>query len=324
MIYRDCSHSESVSIMRILSACAEADIRAEPMLLAWSKSQRKAQSMRINRIANDLSQGSDLDEVLRNTHAAVCDEHAVAIRFGNRLRILPQLTSAILGHSPSLSWRYRAMIGYILIVLATFLCVIGFLAMKIFPMYEQIIHDFGADSPASFQWAVALSPYLIVVTMCLPLVFLFALSLIVSRRMRRWLVRPFQFRERLAAVLELLGVAMSEGVSIDKAASELSVCLSDPDIKKRLLRVAEDSDALSSTGFLTPDELEQCKTLSDPTYQGRFLLLLAAQRCERIRRIWAVRFEILIPVLVAIMGILVLVESQAILEPLTQLIQGLS
>lgn len=324
MIDRACSHSESLSLMRIFSACAEANIRMEPMLLAWSKSQRKAQATRIKGIAECLAKGSDLDDVLRNSHSAMCDEHADAIRFGNRLGILPQLTLVMLGYSTSLSWRYRALIGYVLVIFTIFLCVIGFLAFKILPVYARIISDFGMDSPISFQWAVALSPYLMVVAMFLPLVFLFTLLLIVSRRLRRWLLLPFQRRERQAAVLELLGVAMNEGFSIEKAASELLMCMRDRDIKKRLALVVESSDILSSTGFLTPFEFEQWETLTTPYHQGWFLQAVATQRRERIRRARVVRLEMLIPVVVGIMGILVLMESLAVFEPLTQLVKGLS
>lgn len=324
MIDRACSHAESVSLMRIFSACAEANIREAPMLLAWSKSQRKTQATRINGIAERLAKGAGLDDVLHNSHSVMCEEHVVAIRFGNRLGILPQLTSVILGYSTSLSWRYRALIGYALVMLTIFLGVIGFLAITILPAYAQIINEFGMDSPTSFQWAVAMARCFFVGLLSLPLIFLVAVLLIVSRRLRRWLLLPFQRNERRAAVLELLGVALNEGFSIETAASELLVCMRDLDIKQRLSHVVESQDILPSIGLLTPFEFEQWKTLATPDHQGWFLQAVATQRRERIRRERVVRLEILIPVMVGIMGILVLMESLAIFEPLIQLVKGLS
>lgn len=322
---RACSRVESASILRIVAGCAEADVAAPPMLTAWVASQRPHQARRLARLADRLAGGESLEAVVANAPATLLTEHAVAVSFGGRTGLVPQMVAATVNRDPGLSWRYRVAIGYLGIVFLMFLAVAGFLSLKIVPIYAKIVDDFGMARPASLQLAWNMSGYVALASAMVPLVILFTMLLVISRRLRRRLSWPLQGGERRAAAVELLGVAVEAGRPLDEAARELAAVQRDRRLARRLMRVAEKGSQSSGLRPLVGRlAAEQYCRLVSPVDQGWLLKTVAAKRRERSRRRWTAAAEILVPVGVVLMGLLVLVESLAVLGPLQDLVGGLS
>lgn len=322
---RACSRVESASILRIVAGCSEADVAAPPMLTAWAASQRPHQARRLERLADRLAGGESLDAVMAGAPATLLTEHAVAVSFGERTGLVPQMVAATVNRDPGLSWRYRVAIGYLGIVFLMFLAVAGFLSLKIVPIYAKIVDDFGMARPASLQLAWAMSGYVALASAMVPLVILFTILVVISRRLRRRLAWPLQRGERRAAAVELLGVAVESGCPLDEAARQLAAVQQDRRLARSLLRVAEgDGQPRALTRVLGRLAAEQYGKLASPVDRGWLLKTVASKRRERSRRRWTAAAEILVPVGVVMMGLLVLVESLAVLGPLQDLVGGLS
>jgi hypothetical protein len=322
---RACSQVESRAILRMLAACDEAGVAAAPMLTAWAASQRGHQSRRVVELADELAAGTPMDEAVNGRLTTMLDEHIVAARYGGRMGLLPAVVQSTVSRGPGLSWRYRVAIGYLAVVLVMFLGVAGFLSLSIVLIYARIIDDFGMQRPASLELALGLSGYVVMASAMVPLVFLLTAAMILSRRLRRRCLWPWQGGERRAAAVELLGVAVAAGRPLGEAAGVLAACQSDRRLERKLKRVAEAEEPTASlAGLVRRVEAEQFGRLSKPSDQGWLLTTSAARRRERRRRRWTLTAELLVPIGVALMGLLVLVESLAVLGPLRDLVGGLS
>jgi type II secretory pathway component PulF len=322
---RACSATESMSILRILAACAQAQTAVPPMLAAWARCQRAAQANRIDAIVDELTRGVPLDAALAASGNAMRDDHLIAARFAAKTDLLPQVIPAVVNVTSGLSWRYRSALGYLAVVLFIFLGVSGFLSLRVMPLWAQILHDFDMDVPYSAIIAQAISPYIVATGACLPILVLGGFLLMASRRLRRWLARPFQAGERRAAALDLLGIALGAGRPLPEAAHLLAASQqSDQRLTHRLEAIATDASGMARSGLLRPVELEQWERLSTVADQGWLLRTAAARRRERTRRRWTLAAELIVPVGVALMGSLVLIEAFAVLGPLRDLVQTLS
>jgi len=134
-----------------------------------------------------------------------------------------------------------------------------------------------------------------------------------------------QSSERREAAVELLGVAVAAGRPLAGAAGVLAECQSDRRLARKLTQVAHAPDpAAGLAGLVRRVEAEQLRRLAKPGDQGWLLTTAATRRRERRRRRWTVAAELLVPVCVAMMGLLVLIESLAVLGPLQDLVGGLS
>ena len=322
---RGCSGVESASILRILAACAEAGVAAPPMLAAWADSKRPRQAKRVRRMAERLAAGESLARVVDGNLATLLDEHVVAARFGERTGLLPQVVAAAMKREAVLSWRYRVAIGYLAVVLVMFLGVAGYLSLRIVPIYARIIDEFGMQRPASLELASAMSGFVVLASAMVPLAVAAAVVLLVSRRLRRRCAWPLQAGERASAAMELLGVAVAAGRPLHEAAGQLAEVQSDRRLARRLARLATHPDEQGPLARLIGRvAAEQFSTLARPSDGGWLLTAVAARRRERSRRRWTLAAELLVPVGVVAMGLLVLVESLAVLGPLQDLVGGLS
>ena len=321
---RACSNVESLSILRMLAACADAAVAAPPMLLAWAASQRAHQAVRVERLAKRLADGEPLEAVVTGAPATLLDEHALAVRFGARTGMLSEMLSATVKRDAVLSWRYRVAIGYLAVVLIVFLATAGFLSLMIVPIYAKIVDDFGMQRPASLQLAFGISGYVVLASSLLPLVLLFGVCLLVSRRLRRWCMRPLRGGERIAAAVELLGVAVAGGQPLEESARQLAECQSDRRLAKKLQQVADGQGAAPLARLVGRVAAEQFWRLTKAADRSWLLAAMAAKRRERSRRRWTLAAELLVPAGVCVMGVLVLIESLAVLGPLQDLVGGLS
>jgi hypothetical protein len=100
---------------------------------------------------------------------------------------------------------------------------------------------------------------------------------------------------------------------------------SDRRLARRLARLATHPDEQGPLARLIGRvAAEQFSTLARPSDGGWLLTAVATRRRERSRRRWTLAAELLVPVGVVTMGLLVLVESLAVLGPLQDLVGGLS
>lgn len=322
---RACSRVESSSVLRILAACDEAGVAVPSMLAAWAASQRGHQSRRVKALADELVDGARVDDAVKGRLATLLDEHIVAARYGARMGLLPSVVRSTVNRGPGLSWRYRVAMGYLAVVLVMFLGVAGFLSLTIVPIFAKIIDDFEMPQPASLELAYGMSPYVVMASAMVPFVLLLAAALILSRRLRRRCLWLLQGSERRMAAVELLGVAVAAGRPLAEAAGVLAECQSDRRLARKLTQVAHASDpAAGLAGLVRRVEVEQLRRLAKPGDQGWLLTTSGARQRERRRRRRTLAAELLVPVGVAMMGLLVLIESLAVLGTLQNLVGGLS
>jgi len=321
---RACSGVESASILRILAGCVEAAVAMPPMLAAWAASQRHHQAGRVVQLAERLSAGEPLESVVAGERSTLLDEHAAAVQFGTQTGLLPQMVAVTVNRQASLSLRYRVAIGYLVVVLVMFLATAGFLSLRIVPIYAKIVDDFGMERPPSLQLAFAVSGPVALVSSLLPLLIIFGVLLLVSRRLRRWAAWPFQRGQRAFAAVDLLSVAVAGGMPLDVAARQLAACQRDRRLAQKLDLIAKEDSSVTLARLIGRVPAEQFFRLSSSGDRGWLLHAVATRRRERRRRRWTLTAELLVPVGVFLMGVLVLIESLAVLGPLNELVGGLS
>ena len=324
------TRAESAAVLRLVAASAAAGVPAATMLDAWAEDSRGGQGTRLEKAARLLRQGATASEAIAAVPGLVQDDHAVALAFGERTGLLgPVVQTALAGDDlldPTIRRTLRSAVGYLTVVLLVFLGVASFLALRINPQFIKILEDFGGSPPPAFErWLgiVKLLAGLLWVPFCLAAV---AAAIRFSPALRRVVFRPFARPRRLAAALDLVAVAVENGLEPAAAATSLAACQIDPVLAARLARVQAEREplgaGLAAAGVVTPDEA----TAIDAAGESSPVVLhdVAAARRTRSRRRVTVISEAVVPAVVAVMGLLVLLQALAVFSFLTGLIDDLA
>lgn len=353
----------SAAVLRLLAVCAEEGIPPAPLLAAWARDERGGQAERVRRAADLLATGASPAQVVESVPALVTADHAVALRYGERLGLLPQVVSATLatdeGEDEAAWHRVRAGLGYLAVVVFVFSCVTALVAFRVIPQYRHIIREFGMEEPAALRLAAGVSPWLAApaALVIIPVAVLLALvqgvtdaagaigavavvtALLIlawfagravvrlfGRLIGRRLVAPFLRPRRRAAALDHLGVAVAAGRPLREAAAALADCHDDRDVASRLRRVAAaDRDLdVAAAGLATAAEQRFVEAAGAAGAHAWGLRTLARRQRQRGARRVIAWSGMLAPVAAVLTGAVVLLEALAIFEPIVRLIGGLT
>ena len=324
----------SAAVLRLLGVCAEVGMPAEDLLAAWARDERGAQRARVARAASLLAAGTTPADVVDAVPRLVTEEHAVAVRFGDRTGLLPQVVAATLAgdaaSDDSGRSRLRAGLGYVAVVVSVFGVVSMLLAIKVIPQFQRIIQEFGMEQPAALGLSVVVSRWLAEAAFWGLLAAAMISVLMLVPPLRRWVrglvVVPRRRPRRLATALDHLGVALAAGRSLPEAAGILAGCQVDPVVaaRLRLVAAAEQGSGLGSAGLATAAE-ERFVAAADLTGDASWALAtLARQRREALTRRVLAWGNAIVPLAAILMGAFVLLEALAVFVPLVRLIGGLA
>ena len=325
---RQASRAESAQAATLLAACRALDVAPAPLLEAWAQDSRGRQGRRLAKAARYLQSGGSLAAVPDQVPGLMCDDHAVAVRFGGRTGLLAAAVRAAVaadtGAEAESRRRTRSLVWFATIQGILALLVTMFLVTKIAPQFEKIWDEFNASlSPVTrlwidtCSWAAGFS-WLIVALAVLGLVLWF------SPAVRREFARPFTRRRRTAAALDTLAVAAAAGQPIHAAAAGLAACQADGRLAVRLGRAAIEGPAgktLAAAGLLTAAEGRELDAAAgDPATLER----IAARRRDALRRRSAAGQGAISLGLLAVAGAFVFWTALAILMPLIDWIEQLA
>jgi type II secretory pathway component PulF len=349
-------------VLRLLAVCAEEGIPPAPLLAAWARDERGGQAERVRRTADLLATGASPAQVVESVPALVTADHAVALRYGERLGLLPQVVSATLatdeGEDEAAWHRVRAGLGYLAVVVFVFSCVTALVAFRVIPQYLDIMREFEMEEPEArlaagvSTWLAAPAALVIIpVAVLLALVqgvtdaagVIGAVAVVTALLILAWfagravvrlfgrligrrLVAPFLRPRRRAAALDHLGVAVAAGRPLREAAAALADCHHDRDVASRLRRVAaaeRDAD-VAAAGLATAAEQRFVEAAGAAGAHAWGLRTLARRQRQRAARRVIAWSGMLAPVAAVLTGAVVLLEALAIFEPIVRLIGGLT
>ena len=313
------SRVESAQAATLLAACRALDVAPAPLLEAWARDSRGRQGRRLVKAARYLQGGGSLAAVPDQVPGLMCDDHAVAVRFGGRTGLLaPVVRTAVAAESgvdAEHRRRAKGLVWFAAIWSIIALLVTMFLVIKIAPLFKKIGADFDASlSPVTQRWIDTCSWAAGFAWLLVPLAVL-VLVLWFSPAVRREFARPFTRRRRTAAALETLAVAAAAGQPLHAAAAALAACQADGRLAVRLGRAAVEGPAgktLAAAGLLTAAE---GRALDAAAGAPATLARISAGRREAIRRRSAMWRGAIALGLLAVAGAFVLWTGLAILSP---------
>jgi hypothetical protein len=328
--YRWARRAESAAVVRLLAACRETDVAPAAILDAWSRDSRVGQARRLAKAARLVRQGTPPAAVVECVPGLVQDDHATAIRFGERTGLVGPAVRAALAADTTADavFRRRVKSGLVFAAVMALACLLVtvFLATNVLPQIVKILEDHGTALPAATQrwrdWVDAAAE--LGVRMFLPAVVL-GIGLWFSPALRQFIARPFTRRWRVAAALDALGVGLAAGRPLSDVAAVLAACQTDGRIAARLWRSANDGPVgttLATARLLTAAEgrLVDAARGAEPAALAR----LADRRRAAARGRAAAWWQAASLAAIVALSAVVFGSALAFFVPLTELIHGLS
>lgn len=318
---------ESAAVMQLLAACNKAGVPPETILAAWAEECRPAQAARVERLAAAIGRGETVATAIAATAGVVCEDDAVAIRFGDRMGLLEAMAakSAAGVARPAAARNIGSSLAFVGVVLACFLVISTFVAVKILPQFETILADSGLPRPAALQRWLDLWGLVSRFLWLLPVALLAGLVAAVVPWLRRLALAPLARPGRITAALDALVVAMKAGTSPSAAADMLAGCQTDRRVAAMLSRMPGEGrlgTRLAAAGIVSPIEAQEIDGTAGDAADA--LAAVADRRRER-GRMWATAWNTtFVPLAVVAIGVLVLLQSLAIFVPLIDMIHGLA
>jgi type II secretory pathway component PulF len=322
------SRVESAQAATLLAACRALDVTPAPLLEAWARDSRGRQGRRLVKAARSLQAGVPLAAVPDQVPGLLCDDHAVAVRFGGRTGLVAPVVRVALaaetGVEAEARLRTRSLMRFATVWSILALLVTIFLVTKLAPQFMKIWDDYGLSlPPVTRHWIDACSWAARFGWLIVPL-FVLGLVLRFSPAVRREFARPFTRRRRTAAALDTLAVAAAAGQPLHAAAAALAASQTDGRLAVRLGRAAIDGPAgktLAAAGLLSAAEGRELDAAAgDPATLER----IAARRRDALRRRSAAWQGAISLGLLAVAGAFVFWTALAILMPLIDWIEQLA
>jgi type II secretory pathway component PulF len=322
------SRAESAQAAALLAACRALDVAPSAMLEAWAQDSRGRQGRRLTKAARYLQAGGSVAGVPDHVPGLLCDDHAVAVRFGGMTGLLTPAVRVALaaetGVEAEARLRTRSLMRFATVWSILALLVTIFLVTKLAPQFKKIVEDFDASlSPVTQRWIDTCSWAAGFTWLLVPLAVL-GLVLRFSPAVRREFARPFTRRRRTAAALDTLAVAAAAGQPLHAAAAALAASQTDGRLAVRLGRAAIDGSAgktLAAAGLLTAAEGREFDAAAD---DPATLERIAARRRDALRRRSAAWQGAISLGLLAVAGAFVFWTALAILMPLIDWIEQLA
>lgn len=336
------TRAQRVGLLRMIAVAAEQHLPLVPLLEAWTSDERGVQHFRLVRVLRLLKDGVPLANAVEQVPGVLQDDDLLTIRFGSQSGTLaPALRSrisqidsqaAIAGHSVRRSLIY----GVFLVVYGGLIA--AFIQVKIIPAFLKIFADFSIDVPAGLRVLQKLDHVFTTYWLIGAIALLFVAWSMFSPRPVRFvrnsiLGRFFgPIRElRAADVMQKLGVAVQTGRPISGVLSTLARYHFDPSVRQKLLFVRNEVEqgadvwqSMSTVGLLNNPERRALAAAEQLGNQQWTLEQLAVTKRLRTLRRLARLADLQLPVMVIAIGILVLIQAVAIIEPLAKLIFSLT
>ena len=323
------SRAESAQAAALLAACRALDVAPSAMLEAWAQDSRGRQGRRLTKAARYLQAGGSVAGVPDHVPGLLCDDHAVAVRFGGMTGLLTPAVRVALaaetGVEAEARLRTRSLMRFATVWSILALLVTIFLVTKLAPQFMKIWDDYGLSlPPVTRHWIDACSWAARFGWLIVPL-FVLGLVLRFSPAVRREFARPFTRRRRTAAALDTLAVAAAAGQPIHAAAAALAASQTDGRLAVRLGRAAIEGPAgkmLAAAGLLSAAEGRQLDAA--PGDAAAMLVRIAARRRDALRRRSAAWQGAISLGLLAVAGAFVFWTAVAFFMPLIDLIEQLA
>ena len=148
-----------------LRAITKSKLPLAPSIKAMSRDLKKgALKAALNDIETDLSLGRSLEESIAHHPDIFPSMYISMIRAGERTGNLPGVLEMMNAHSSrmvDLKNQLRLVLAYPAMVLLMSIFIMGFILMKVVPVFAEIFQEFGAGLPAPTQFLVDISDLLV-------------------------------------------------------------------------------------------------------------------------------------------------------------------
>jgi type II secretory pathway component PulF len=328
------------SLLRLVAIASEENLPLAPLVENWAEDERGAQRSRLRKLASLLKSGSALADAIEQIPGILRADDVLAIRFdaqmGTRATSIRRMLNRSADGEANYVQRVRGDFLYAATVLFVGLVIVGFLQLRIIPVFQKILEEYSQQPPAAMQWSIELArlfvSYWWVAAAGLFVLLWCIISTETGRFMRHSifgsLLKPL--RELYAAdVLEKLSIATAVGRPISGALSTLARYHFVPAVRQKLLFVRNETElgmdvwqSLNEVGMLSPPEMRLLSTAERVGNRPWVLRQLATTKAERTRRRLQRTSEFLLPALVLLLGAFVLLQALMIFAPLVRFIEG--
>ncbi len=329
------------SLLRLISVALEENVPLAPLIESWAHDERGAQRGRLVKLARLLKSGRPLPDAVEEIPRILREEDLLAIRFdaqmGTRTAAARQMLEDSEPNSSSPAQRVRGNLIYLATMLPIGLMLITFVHLKIVPVFQKMLQEFGLPQPRLLQWSIYAANTLASFWWLWVIAFFALLGCVFSTQAGRF-VRHSIFGRLLAPLRELhsadvlqkIGIASQTGRPLAGALATLARYHFAPTIRHKLLFVRNEVElgaqvwnSMTEVGLLSPAELRLLKTAERVGNRPWVLKQLAAVKESRTRRQLARAAEFVLPALVLLLSGLVLIHALTIFAPLVKLIEGL-
>jgi type IV pilus assembly protein PilC len=335
-IFLPTSSGQRRALAELLALGLDERLDLAPLLEAWAADERGWQAARVRKLAKLVAAGMPLDAALARVRGALRPQDATALAVATTLH--GNATEALAGFSaPAASTEpvergIRWVLGYAATLLLVSLPIVVFLMIKLVPQFKKIFDDFGMQQ-SPWMTAVGWLGNWFVNYWFLPLLLILVAEIASRLAPRAWegLRRSVGLGglgvlgdARAADWLGSLDVAARAGEGEERAAQALATSTIDDGLRSTLRQKAQGPDRAarsSRAGVLSPAEAEALDASPEAGWVTR---ALSRRHRERIlERMWLLS-DLILPAFVMAMGIFVFIIAMGVMEPLFNLIRGLT
>lgn len=330
------SSGQRRALAELLALGLDERLDLPPLLEAWAADERGWQAARVRKLAKLVAAGMPLDAALSRVRGALRSQDATALAVATTLH--GDATEALAGFSVAAASTepverdIRWGLGYAATLILVSLPVLLILMVKIVPMFKMIFADFGMEES---PWMTALRwlGNSFAAFWYLPLLVILVAAIASRLAPRAWagLRRTLGLGglgvlgdARAADWLGSLDVAERAGEGEERAAQALATGTIDRGLRETLMEQAQGPDGAarsSRAGVLSPAEAAALDASPDAGWVTR---ALSRRHRERIlERMWLLS-DLILPAFVMAMGIFVFIIAMGVMEPLFNLIRGLT
>ena len=335
-VFLPTSSGQRRALAELLALGLDEGLPLAPLLAAWAADERGWQAARVRKLAKLVAAGMPLDAALARVRGALRPQDATALAVATTLH--GNATEALAGFSaPAASTEpvergIRWVLGYAATLLLVSLPILTFVMVKLLPMFRKILEDFEMEES---PWMTLLRwlGNSFVNYWFLPFLAILVAGIASRLAPRAWagLRRTLGLGglgvlgdARAADWLGSLDVAARAGEGEEQAAAALASGTIDRGLRSTLKEKAQGPDRAarsSRAGVLSPAEAAALDASPDTGWVTR---ALARRHRERIlERMWLLS-DLILPAFVMAMGIFVFILAMGVMEPLFDLIQGLT
>ena len=335
-VFLPTSSGQRRALAELLALGLDEGLPLAPLLEAWAADERGWQAARVRKLAKLVAAGMPLDAALARVRGALRPQDATALAVattlhGNATEALAVFSAPAASAEP-VERGIRWVLGYAATLLLVSLPILTFLMVKLVPMFRKILDDFGMEES---PWMTALRWLGNSFAAFWYLPFLAILVAAIASRLtpRAWagLRRTLGLGglgvlgdARAADWLGSLDVATRAGEGEAQAAQALATGTIDRGLRATLKEKAQGPGGAarsSRAGVLSPAEAVALDASPDAGWVTR---ALSRRHRERIlERMWLLS-DLLLPAFVMAMGIFVFIIAMGVMEPLFNLIRGLT